>query len=491
MPTRTALAILVPSLALALGVVHTGCSGGESTVLSDGQSADGASGGLGTPGSSGTGPGSSGASGGGGSSGASTSGGSDPAVTAGDVVVTDIALGSNVITNEDEAGLLPIVLSALPSGASKIAFQGNDGAVHVKTLDAAGVPTGAEVSIPAHDFSDFYATESGGVLLLTRAAQGGGTLNCGNPANLCGTAPSPAVPCFDMYLVGFTDAGETWATKVTSSSADLPPYSTSKTGPTSFMVWWYAHHGRIASDGTRFAGYFGDAISVSEGGCINIHQGDRMKIVGADGAPSGGGFDLGCSHSGYERIVWDPRKSDFVTVCQTDNANRIAFAPSYGTIKPVNLRYASFGDFVLDGEAGGYWGVVSDRREGQPSEGDGMADVHLLHFGEGVTPADLVVTNGLAENERAPHLARYGVSNLLAIWDSSPALGTLRGDDGARRTFVQARALADGAAIGQPLELPLHGSRYQAPVTYPDGSVGILGNGAAGGVVKLVRIAAP
>ncbi|KUF87483.1 hypothetical protein AM588_10003388 [Phytophthora nicotianae] len=49
------------------------------------------------------------------------------------------------------------------------------------------------------------------------------------------------------------------------------------------MIWWYAHHGRIAFDGKNWAAYFGAAVSTSEGGCINIHQGDRMKVVDPTG----------------------------------------------------------------------------------------------------------------------------------------------------------------------------------------------------------------
>lgn len=68
MPTHSPLAVLVPSLAFTLSVVHTGCGGGNSTVLSDDPSADGAA-----PGSSGSSGGAS--SGAGGSSGGASSGG--------------------------------------------------------------------------------------------------------------------------------------------------------------------------------------------------------------------------------------------------------------------------------------------------------------------------------------------------------------------------------------------------------------------------------
>ncbi|CAI5737732.1 unnamed protein product [Hyaloperonospora brassicae] len=76
-----------------------------------------------------------------------------------------------------------------------------------------------------HDFADIHADDKGFVLLGTRDAEGGGTLNCGNPSNMCGTAPDPAVPCYDMYLARFDGSSETWATKLTSSSASLPPIS--------------------------------------------------------------------------------------------------------------------------------------------------------------------------------------------------------------------------------------------------------------------------
>lgn len=200
------------------------------------------------------------------------------------VSVNEIDVGINIVANEDEAALKLLAISAKPSGGSYVAFHGSAGKVHVVERDASDKAVGSPIAIDANDFADIHADEKGFVVLATRAAQDGDTLNCGNPSNLCGAASNPPVTCLDMYLICFEGGKETWATKLTLSSASLLPYSSSKTGPNVFMILWYAHHGRIAFDGSNWASYFGAAISTSEGGCINIHQGDRMQIVGQSGA---------------------------------------------------------------------------------------------------------------------------------------------------------------------------------------------------------------
>jgi hypothetical protein len=92
------------------------------------------------------------------------------------------------------------------------------------------------VSIAGNDYGDIYADDTGGVLLVTRDSVGGGTLNCGVPANLCGTPPNPPIACYDMYMVRFDGTKETWATQLTQSSAAHPPYLNSKTEPTARSV---------------------------------------------------------------------------------------------------------------------------------------------------------------------------------------------------------------------------------------------------------------
>ena len=257
-------------------------------------------------------------------------------------------MGATVVNNADEAALMPLAISPMPGG-SRVAWMGNDSQVHVTTLDAADQVSGASFGLPAHDFGDIYADAAGGVLLLTRDANGCGTLNCGEPYELVRhAAPGPA-----DRLLRHVHGALRWQRRNLGDQADrfraptCCQYSTAKDGATVYMIWWYAHHGRIAFDGANWAGYFGSAISLTQDGCINIHQGDRMKVLDASGAiQKNVGFDWGCSHSGYERILWDASTSKWVTVCKTDNDNRISFAPQFKTIYLVDLNYSNMGNIV-------------------------------------------------------------------------------------------------------------------------------------------------
>jgi hypothetical protein len=239
--------------------------------------------------------------------------------------ITEVDLGSTVVSNEDEAALKPIVIAAKTTSGSRVAWNGNDGMIHVAELDASDHVQGAPVAIPGYDFAALHADDAGGVLLMTRPAHGAGDKQCGTLANLCGsTASLPAqYACFDMYLVRFDGAAETWATQLSQSSDASPPYLTSPTAPRRVVYIWqaYAHHGRIAFDGMNYAGYYGAAVSVSQAcvnadsalpTAVNIHQGDEMKVVGPTGMLLTGhnSFDWGCSHSGFERIVLGRRSEE-------------------------------------------------------------------------------------------------------------------------------------------------------------------------------------
>ena len=92
-----------------------------------------------------------------------------------------------------------------------------------------------------------------------------------------------------------------------------------------------------------------------------------MRVVNPSGGMVGGGFDVGCSHSSFERMLWDGTK--YITVCNNDaptggKTGRIAFAPATTTIYPVDELNTDLGAVVKAG-GGGYWIAVSDLRPGQ------------------------------------------------------------------------------------------------------------------------------
>lgn len=380
--------------------------------------------------------------------------------------------------------------------------MGKDGKLHITTLAADDTTTGQEVVLDANDFSDILADDAGGVALLTRDAHGDGDKHCGALTNLCGNVDSlpEQYECWDMYMVRFDGTTETWATQLSESSQDQPPYMTSPTADGDVIYIWqaYAHHGRLATDGSRYAGYYGAAISVSQE-CVqpdtsqpngvNIHQGDRMDVVSASGEriTGEGSFGWGCSHSGYERLVWDTREERWISVCKTDNNNRLALAPNYATIRPVDLAANNISDVVLH-PTDGYWLASSDAQSG----GGGLADVQLLHFsaeGNDVNADDPVaIANDAALNERAPYLANYGTDGLLVGWESSTATNDLRANDGQRTFHVQVRDAATGAAVGDSLEVDVTGNRYQSFRSFPDGSVGYPSKGANATSVRILRV---
>jgi hypothetical protein len=237
---------------------------------------------------------------------------------------------------------------------------------------------------------------------------------------------------------------------------------------------------------------------------VNIHQGDRMKVVSSAGALSAsGGFSFGCSHSGYERVIWDPTARKFVGVCKNDapagsKNGRLAFPSPTTTIYPIDLNYSQLGNVMMAG-GGGYWIFASDIRAGQPMGANGLADIHLLHVASTAAPTpdkDLTVVSDGA-NDRAPHLAAYGSNQLLAAWETSTATGDFAQNAPARQMYLQVLDATTGMApagssttSAGPLKLTPNvlGSRYQDFRAFPDGSVAYPAPGSSATKIKILRV---
>lgn len=396
--------------------------------------------------------------------------------TAPQVRVTQIDLGGALNFSTDETGVTPLAIAAMPGGGSRIAWMtgygryssSKGGQAHVAALDCDDKLVGTPFTFEAHDFQDLAADADGGVIVLTRDAQGAGDQHCGDVNNLC-ILPSDRPGCYNMYMVRYDCAGkEQWATALTNSSAMTPPYASA--GASNLSVWWYQHQGRIASDGTNYAAYFCDAITVTNNSCMNgagkvdIHEGDRMQVVSPTGALLTGhdSFGIGCSHSGFTRIVWDQAASHFIMICKTDNNNRIAQPNPYRTVYPVTLDGSFVGDLVV-GKAGGYWLTVSN-----------AGAVHLLHFNNGQA-ADQDVTLAMANY---PHLVAYGANYMIATW-ASTITGTMT---------AQVLDAKTGSLVGSPFPVGVPGHPYQSFKAFADGSVAYPAVGASSSMVQIARV---
>jgi hypothetical protein len=382
------------------------------------------------------------------------------ACTAPTVRVSDVTLPNAVVGygQEGDTDPLPLAIAALPSGGSRIAWLGSDKkTVYIGELDCDDKLVGTPFSFPAIDLQDLYADAAGGVVLVTREATSGGTDNCGN-GMLCGGTSSP---CRGMYMIRFDNNGNVvWETQVTNLSDSLAGYQNGAR-----FIWWYQHHGRLAFDGTNYAAYFGVAITVNNGSCVDIHEGDRMQVVGPTGMKLTGhdSFEVGCSHAWTSRIVWDARTNHFVMVCATDNNCRIARPNPYRTIAAGTCDGTLFGGDLVLSTTPGYWTAWSQ----------GGA-VRLQHFTDS-GPDTSVASAGSSQH---PHLVPYGNGKMLLAYAMGSNMMTAQVRD----------AGATGDAVGSTFSIAVNDHNYQAFKAYSDGSVAYPALGANSTSIKVARV---
>ncbi|HKT04561.1 MAG TPA: hypothetical protein VJT31_34020, partial [Rugosimonospora sp.] len=374
-----------------------------------------------------------------------------PAGAAPAVRVTDVNVGVRVTGygQQGDTEPLPMAIAAAPSGSSWLAWLGTDQHVYLGRLDCDDHLVGGPTSFAGIDLEDVQADSNGGVLLLTRPG------NC-HTGPLCGGTSSP---CNTMWMVRFDNSGHTvWERQVTNLSSGLGGYDDGAR-----FVWWYQHHGRLASDGSDYAAYFGVAITVQNGACVDIHEGDRMQVVSAGGSLLSGhdSFAVGCSHSWDTHLVWDPRASHFAMVCATDNACRIAQPDPYRTVAPGTCDGTLFGGDIVLARTTGYW--VAWSQGGQ---------ARLEHFTRG--PSDNTVKTSARTSH--PHLVSYANGMMLLAWGSGAAMAAQVYDAGT------------GRAVGSQFAISVKDHSYQSAKAYADGSVAYPAAGGTGTSIRIARV---
>jgi hypothetical protein len=379
------------------------------------------------------------------------------------VVEIDFGVPITSYGSEWDTAPLPAAIAAIPGGGTRVAALGTDGHVHVATLDCDDQLVGEPFALPAVDLQDLHSDDDGGVVLLTRDATGSGEDHCG-AGPLCGGTSAPR---YNSFLVRFDNSGnELWATPVTNLGADLEGYESGAR-----FVWGhYQHHGRIASDGENYAAYFCIGITVDNNACVDIHEGDRFEVVGADGEDVDHPQEMavGCSHSWTTRTVWDPRTNEFMMTCATDNPDpgtgapcRIRHAPSNTTIAPVECAGEFWqGDLVL-AEGEGYWTAYSQ-----------AGSVNLVHFTE--SGPDDELTN-VASSDHAK-LVRYSAGKMLLAWEDGGGMA------------AQILDAASGVPVGTQFFIGVEDHAYHGFKEFPDGSVAYPAAGASNTSLAIARV---
>jgi hypothetical protein len=219
-----------------------------------------------------------------------------------------------------------------------------------------------------------------------------------------------------------------------------------------------------ADDNGNYAAYFGIGITVNNGSCVDIHQGDRMQVVDSKGSPVSGhpdSFEVGCSHSWTTRMVWDPRTNRFVMVCATDNNCRIAQPNPYRTVARGECDGTLFGGDLVLSSTPGYWTAWS--QGGQ---------VYLEHFTDGAS--DTTITTGAGSSH--PHLVGYGANRMLLAWESGQSMA------------AQVYDSATGERVSQAFAIDVKDHNYQAFKAYQDGSVAYPAAGNNSTSIRIARV---
>jgi hypothetical protein len=365
--------------------------------------------------------------------------------------ITEVKLPAKVVGYgaEGDTDKLPMAIAARPDGGSWLAWLGTDGKVHLGRLGCDDKLTGTPTSFTGIDLQDVQADAKGGVILLTRKGDCGG-------GKLCGGTSSP---CNTMHMIRFDNNGKlVWERQVTNLTGGRTGYDDGAR-----FIWWYQHHGRLATNGSDWAAYFGTAITVKNGSCVDIHQGDRMQVVSANGKLLSGHKDaaeVGCSHAWNSRIVWDPRTKRFAAVCATDNDCRIAQPNPYRTVAAGACDGTLFGGDLVLARSKGYWTAWSQGGK-----------IRLERFTTGKSTTS--IKTGISSAH--PHLVTYG-SRMLLSWQSGSGIAAQVYDAGT------------GKAVGGRISLAVKDHSYQAFKSWNDGSAAYPAAGRSSSAIKIARV---
>lgn len=251
------------------------------------------------------------------------------------------------------------------------------------------------------------------------------------------------------------------------------------------FIWWYGHTARLATDGSTIGVYYRSAMSTARpnvAGEVDIHAGDTLKFVDANGKAVAGGWDWGCSHSWSVRTAWNG--TQWGATCHGDAypnamqqarlATPSAAADTLQWLTGTDPTQRALGGLVGAGD--GFWmnfiqpaatGGLSLQLAKLPNRG--TAPVRQLGIG---------AATGLdASYPFRPYLAALGSDRLLLGWKSGGAL------------MLAVANASDGKLVEGPVASGLAIDQFQDMVTAPNGDV-LWAYSAGGSQIQVNRVAA-
>jgi hypothetical protein len=386
------------------------------------------------------------------------------------VRLTTLAVGGNAAASDEYT---PAVIAPRGDGSSLLAWTDKTAqSIRMASLSATDALGPSLPGVAGLEVHALLATATGAALAVVANDP-----DIYSPKYCQGSATPGNNVCGKMDLV-----------RIDASGRQLSRTTLTKKGNADSVgaqfIWWYGHTARLATDGSTIGVYYRSAMSTARPGVpgeVDIHAGDTLKFVDANGALVAGGWDWGCSHSWSVRLGYNG--SQWGAACHGDaypNAMQQARLAS-PTAAPSPLQWLAGTDPTqralggLVNASDGFWMNYIQFDAGTPA-------LHLARLpatGSAlVQQSTVAVATGIdGSYPFRPYMAAYGSGKLLMGWTS-----------GGRLMLAVADA-STGALVEGPVSsgLPIDG--FQDMVTAPNGDV-VWATSAGGPQVKVSRVAA-
>lgn len=363
----------------------------------------------------------------------------------------------------------PVVLAPYGSNGSLIAWKEKSASqIRVGTLASDDKQFSPLLTTAGDEVHSMVGHSSGGALLMV----------ADDPdiysSKYCKSAATPSnAACQKMSLLRFDGKGSVLSSTTLTDKANVDSEG-------ALFIWWYGHTGRLAWDGSRYAAYFRSAGSYARpnvAGEIDIHAGDTLRMLDANGNRLSGGWQWGCSHSWSVRLAGN--SSGWSAFCHGDaypNALRLQQLSATGVstkttewLSGTSADTRALGGVVADTD--GYWLSYL--------ETTGSLRLHLARFNNnGTLISDQIISSATGIDAQYPFRAYLGKlgSQLLLGWKSGGKL------------ILQA-ADASGTLLGTPVTSAAGVSNFDEFVSLGNGDLAFA-NAASSGVVSVTRVAA-